>query len=149
MINALPDMIRHDPGVDIDPGLDPSKPIVYPDGTAVPGQSVTAITEAAVSCGGTAWGPPGVWGPIYTSSCAVFGYPGAVIYVGWQRGVNISARGCVKTKGFYPNGDSFWLNIGCGVSGGSTVAWGNKLASPKVQVQSTSPPLGFTVNWWH
>lgn len=74
VIMALPEQIRNDSDVRIDPDLDPTVPIIDTSGNLVPGQT-SISAQAASACSTTVWGPPGTWsGP---TQLAQFGVPPA------------------------------------------------------------------------
>ena len=146
VIRQLPPIIRDDPSVTIDPSYVPG-PIIYPDGTPVPGQSAE-MEAAAATCGGTVFGTAGgVWGPVSQGNCSLFGSPGYAHRYNWQRAAFVFTQGCVRVRGFNQAGESTWYSSGCGTSGGATVPWGNILAMPQAQAYSQAVAAGFTANW--
>lgn len=146
IIDALPELIRQDPHVVIDPELVPG-PIVHPDGTPVAGQDAVTIREARARCGGTATATAAVWGPESIGGCTVWGSPG--YRQGYAWGVrNAAGSVCAQGRGFTVSGTRTWYSIGCGKStAGAAVAWGNVLSNPSVRAMTTSGPIN-SVAWW-
>jgi len=146
VINQLPSVIRGDPSGKLDPSYVPG-PIIYTDGTPVPGQSAD-MTNAAAACGGTVIGTAGgIWGPVSQGNCSVIGSPGATHRYNWQRALFVFTQGCVRARGFNSAGTAVWYSAGCGTSGGVTAPWGNILAMPATQAYSQAVVAGFTANW--
>lgn len=146
VVDSLPSVVKAS-SVKIDESFVAGSPIVYPDGTPVPGQSAKT-KKAAAACGSTAFGPgSGAWGATSNGTCGVFGSPGYTRGYYWAIPAHVYTRGCLRARGFNSSGTATWYNVGCGTSGGSHVPWGNVLATPAAQAKSMAPPAGTTINW--
>lgn len=125
-ILALPDVIQQDGNVRIDPKLDPSVPIIRPDGTPVPGQTEEAMVKASrCTIGITA--PLGIWSPQVTGSCAMWGSPG--FQLGYKFTSNQAAA--AKATGWVVGLGEVWYSLGSTNNVLVTVPWGNVVAMPK------------------
>ena len=145
ILESLPEVVKNS-DVRIDSSYEAGMPIVYPDGTPVPGQPERKAA-AALSCGGTVYGSLATWGPVSTGSCGVFGHPGYERYYHWVKTGSL-ANGCVQGKGFNSSATQTWYSLSCGIQNlGQAVPWGNVLASPATRAASTNPPVVFTANW--
>jgi len=149
VLESLPPVVKAS-SVKIDSSYTPGTPIVYPDGTLVPGQSATMQAKAAASCGGrvVALGN-GAWSPSSVSNCSVFGSPGWKVTYSWSRAFGVYTTGCVRAKAYNASGTSYWVSAGCGTSSYVNAPWGNILGVPAVQAFSQGPPAGFTADWSH
>lgn len=103
-------------------------------------------TANAAPCGGTAYAPPFVTGPVSQTLTGVAGHPG------YRQGYRFSVQGNVSTpvfvevKGYSENGEAWYALPVSGTGGSGEVPWGNSLASPAVRAKSLSIN-GVTVNW--
>lgn len=155
VLKQLPEVLLDDADLYIAPTYEAGTPIVYPDGSPVPGQSDKQIAAAA-NCGGTAWGPPGgYWGAV-SSGCAVWGSPGFEETYVWNVANGSYSTGCVQVQGHYRGlGPTYpiitaWYSAGCGdTAGGATVPWGNVLDEGRARASSNGGAAGFTVSWGH
>ncbi len=103
VIASLPQVVK-DSSVKIDKSYSPGMPIIYPDGTPVPGQSDRAVAAAA-SCGGFVVAPPtGAWGLTSVSPCAVFGSPGYKLTYTWSHAIGVYTTGVVRGLAFTSSG---------------------------------------------
>ena len=144
VIRALPAVIQQNGTIRIDPNIDPTLPIIYPDGTPVPGQRMAA-TEVSAGCDTWVYGLPGAWGAVANGTCAVAGSPGLSVYYNWETAPDIDSDACVQGTGWTSSGQT-WYDLSCGWESTYTwaVPWGNVLAQPKFKAESISPPLGTT-----
>lgn len=138
MLDSLPDVVKNS-SVTIDPSYKAGTPIVYLDGSPVPGQKSTAKVATASSCPayGTVVAPgTGAWSG--AGGCGVFGNPNCIQGYAWDASPQVYTKGCVQGRGFNSSKTKTWYAIGCGLTGGGTVPWGNVLAMPAVRAQSLS-----------
>ncbi|MBN9607940.1 MAG: hypothetical protein J0I11_01305 [Actinobacteria bacterium] len=143
-ILALPKAIQQNATIHIDPDLDPHVPIIYGDGTAVPGQSAAA-KAATTDCGIFAvWGPPLAWGPTYTGTCAVAGSVGFHLTYWWTKSQNVTTSGAADGTGWNPG--QTWYQLGSTPNVHLWVPWGNVLAMPKGKAWGASAPAGITLD---
>ncbi|GIG22121.1 hypothetical protein Cch01nite_28450 [Cellulomonas chitinilytica] len=145
----------------------PGSPIVYPDGTPVPGQSKAALAKldsidaasgglarfsgnwcmTAYAIAGGGWSPPSVC-PV-----AVWGSPGWSYPYSWARIEHGESTGCLQGRGWtvVSGGGGtivpLWRGIGCGIQSGGAVSWGNVLGNPAVIAKSSVALMGFAANW--
>jgi len=146
VMDSLPPIILADPDVRIDSSYQPGMPIIFPDGTPVPGQAKEQVA-AAFFCGGAVWGPPYTWGPTSWRTCSVWGHPGYYRGYSWSASYASFTTGCVQGRGFNSSGNAQWYSLSCGWSGSGAVPWGNVLATPATRATSLGPPAGFTAAW--
>lgn len=131
--------------IHVDEDFRPGTPIVYGDGTPVPGQGPERM-QAASRCGNNAYGPPwGGWGRV-TTGCGIAGHPGFKLAYAWSKLPNVSTRGCTEVRGWV-NYEKKGFSAGCGQRGGATVPWGNVLANSAARTRSISVPAGFSMSW--
>lgn len=129
VIMALPEVIREDGAVRIDPDLDPNVPIVDAKGRMVPGQSSTAMRA---SCSTGVYGPPGFWSGAVDSTCSVWGSPGFKLTYRFSLQPGLTNPACGQATGWNASYQEFWAGLGCGSTGYAQVDWGNVIAQPKV-----------------
>ena len=160
IVMSLPPVLRARPLV-IDPNFKPGTPVVYTDGTPVPGQPKAQLA-AALHCGSGFVAPgTGTWGPTSTGSCGLTGPSTNRMNYSWGAGDGVFTAGCTEGRGFYIYTDPPWLpgtghdHIGhkwygtnCGKSGSASVRWDrNILAVPAFRARSEGIPAGFSGNW--
>lgn len=152
LLASLPPVVQQSTTVTIDPELEPGTPLIYTDGTVVPGQSEDAI-EAAATCGGTAWGPPGgAWGAASTSGCGVWGYDStARVSYRWWLSQAAFTTAQVQGWGYNSAKTGGWYGVGSGSNNyvGTTVPWGEVIAVPKLRARTLAVVAGVTVQWAH
>lgn len=142
VIAALPPVLRSSSLV-IGPDVTVDTPIIYPDGSPVPGQSAAQSARAA-ACGGPYTFVKGV----ATSGCAVAGSAGTRVRYTWNSNVDAPAPvGCVAPEAHDDVGRVRWQSTTCGTSGVATVPWGNNLARPRIK--ATSGDDLFRGGWSH
>ncbi len=121
------------------------------------GALALVIVTPGVAQAAAAYGTPaGTWSRTYYGSVAhIAGSKKPAIYVGWRIAVQgSSSKACVKTRGYrWSDGKAYWVNLGCGTSGGGTVHWGKDggygiSAKTAVQVKTyyigVGAPITFT-----
>lgn len=148
VIMALPEQIKNDSDVRIDPDLDPTVPIIDTSGNLVPGQT-SISAQAASACSTTVWGPPGTWSGAVNSTCSIWGSPGWRVTYRFSQAPNVSTLGCGQATGWNAQYQEFWTGLGCGASGTATVDWGNVIAQPKLKAYGANPPAGTTLVFVH
>ena len=144
VIESLPAWMQQKSDLYIDSSYKPGNGLIYPDGTVVPGQSGVQLLRA-ISC----YRSVAAYPVIQTISlpCSIFGSPGYVArYAAINTGDNLL---CISVKGFrlvwnnrppygYTISQAQWFGGGC--TWGTTyvnVPWGNVLATPQVQFNSS------------
>ena len=138
LIKALPQVIQNNTTIKIDPCFDPTIPLVYADGSIVPGQSARS-TQAAAACTKAIWGPPWpIWSGVVDGPCGVAGSPGFQLTYRFSTAGGVSSSACVQGTGWVGSTQT-WYSIGCGQRGSAWVPWDNVLAQPKLKVVSQNP----------
>jgi hypothetical protein len=94
--------------------------------------SAGAVTAAAVGCATSGLAPFGMWGPVATAPCGIFGSPNYSVAYNWTVPWWSSASICTKAWGFANLTTGTWYGAGCGSYNNSAVPWGNVLAAPKM-----------------
>lgn len=173
VIDGLPPVVQQSSTIIDLETFNPNSPMVYPDGRTVPGQSAEKLAKLeafwkkgaeklgttersaatlAATCELTVTAPlGGAWAGVSTCYVVVFGHEGYVRYFKWSRKVGTSGSGCLqaRTHTTVTGGATavWWVDIGCGTSGGGNVNWGNHTANPAVRARSASSTLGFSAVW--
>jgi hypothetical protein len=81
-----------------------------------------------------------------TGDCAIAGSPGYRASYTWAVQPGTTTFICVQGRGIGSHGFQ-WYNIGCGMSGGGLVPWGNATAMTKVRAKVAPGFLGGLYKW--
>lgn len=140
IIAALPPVLRSS-SMRIGSDITADTPIIYPDGSPVPGQSATKMAQAA-KCGGPY---AFVIAKVSTSTCGVAGNSSTRMVYVWNAAP--PTKGCVAVEAFDNVANKRFTSAGCGSNGRKTATWGNVLSRPRIK--ATSGDLTFRGGWTH
>ena len=132
------------PPIQVEP-IDPTDPVIHPDGTITGGDSTILGTDR---CGSTASFPPlGGYGPISQATCSFWGSPGAQAGYTWSVNPFSRSEACVSGLGYNGAKSPVYFGVGCGKSGGKNVAWGNVAGYQKLKAYATGLLTGGLIAW--
>lgn len=154
VIKSLPAWLQQRSDIRIDPSLRADVPLVFSDGTVVPGQSASKA-RAASSCQKTMVAPAGWDWQTITGSCGYIGLTDkeTITYNVW-RDTYSSGDACFQALGNKQVSTtkpplklnlvwvSTWYGAGCS-TGNKTVLWGKVAGMPQMKVKSTLPGVGW------
>lgn len=145
VIDRLPEKLKNEPRIYIDPSIKVDTPLLNLDGSIVEGQS-PELQKAAASCQKAIIiiGTQLDYGPKIDGRCGHIGWNESAqkTYNFWRDPYSNGAA-CFLVRGYSPN--EIWFTAGCNTGGNSnvTVNWGMVASVPSVKGKNVSPPIGW------